>query len=280
MYLEHWSLELPPFEAQPDSRFLFATEQHEQARAAISYAARDSGEPVLLRGATGCGKTILLRALRRELPREQYNVAFVPEVACSQVGLLRRVAYHLTHALVQDPAAAMDALWRHGMESARNGMMIVLMLDDWPADAGLEMYTELRWLLNLDLEGGRLSVLLSGGNVRPEENWPAWLVQRLFATAEVWPLLPAQVPAYLAHRLRVAAGPPAESDCHQDIFLPEAAALIAEWSGGVPRLINRVAHLSLHAAYLNLAPQVTPEVVRSAIERVAPVQAEPSGVTS
>ena len=78
MYLEHWSLERPPFEAQPDSRFLFPTPQHEQARAVITYAACEGGEPVLLRGMAGCGKTILLRALRRQLPVELYRVVFVP----------------------------------------------------------------------------------------------------------------------------------------------------------------------------------------------------------
>ena len=60
MYLEHWSLERPPFEAQPDSRFLFPTPQHEQARAVITYAACEGGEPVLLRGMAGSRLTILL----------------------------------------------------------------------------------------------------------------------------------------------------------------------------------------------------------------------------
>ena len=44
VYLDHWSLQRNPFEAQSDSRFLFATEQHAQALAAISYAACDGGE--------------------------------------------------------------------------------------------------------------------------------------------------------------------------------------------------------------------------------------------
>ena len=130
MYLEHWSLERPPFEAQPDSRFLFPTPQHEQARAALTYAACDSGEPVLLRGQAGCGKTILLRALRRQLPPEQYRVVFVPEVGCSNAGLLQRVVYHLTHTLVPDSAAAMDAFEQQVRQNEQSGQSLVLMLDD------------------------------------------------------------------------------------------------------------------------------------------------------
>ena len=153
MYREHWSLKRPPFEAQPDSRFLFATGQHQRALAAISYAACEGGEPVLLRGVAGCGKTLLLRALRRQLPREQYQVVFVPEVACSHVGLLKRVVYHLAHTVVPDTAAAMDVLVQQAGEGGQDGRPMVLMLDDWPLEADRDMLAELRWLLNLDLDG-------------------------------------------------------------------------------------------------------------------------------
>jgi general secretion pathway protein A len=276
MYLEHWSLHRPPFEAQPDSRFLFATEQHQRALAAISYAACEGGEPVLLRGAAGCGKTLLLRALRRQLPREQYQVVFVPEVACSQVGLLKRVVYHLTRTVVPDTATAMDVLVQQAAGRDQDGREMVLMLDDWPIDADRDMLAELRWLLNLDLEGRRLGVLLSGADVRPAEHWPAaagWLVQRLCATAALGPLAPDQVPAYIAHRLAFAA---AEGDVEpatqpaRETFAPAAVDLIAEWSGGVPRLVNRAAHLALRVAYLDLARRVEPDAVRRAIDSLTP----------
>ncbi len=277
MYLEHWSLKRPPFEAQPDSRFLFLTEQHEQALAAISYAACEGGEPVLLRGAAGCGKTLLLRALRRQLPREQYRVVFVPEVACSQVGLLRRIVYHLAGKVVSDAAAAMDQMMQQARQADQQGQAMVLMLDDWPAEADKNMLAELRWLLNLDLEGRRLGVLLSGTEVQPDQHWPGWLLQRLFTTAALGPLMAEQVPAYLEHRLRVAAElPPEAGSPSARAFTPAAAELIAEWSGGIPRLINRVAHLALQVAYLDLAAHVEPDAVRRAIERLSPLCVEHS----
>ena len=288
MYLNHWSLKRSPFDARPDSRFLFATEQHEQALAAISYAACEGGEPVLLRGRAGCGKTLLLRALRRRLPRERFQVAFVPEVACSEVGLLKRVAYHLTHTLADDTATAIDTIMHQARDAGQHGRSIVLMFDNWPTQAAPGMLEELRWLLNLDIEEGcRVDVLLAGEEVRPRKHWPAWLVQRLFTTVQIGPLARTEVLPYLVHRLAVAAGetdgqergshtePPCRTAC--DALSPDAVELIGDWSDGVPRLINRAAHLALHVAYLDLARRVEPDHVRRAVARMAQDSLEPAG---
>jgi type II secretory pathway predicted ATPase ExeA len=283
VYLDHWSLKRSPFEAQPDSRFLFATEQHEQALAAISYAAYEGGEPVLLRGRAGCGKTLLLRALRRQLPRERFLVAFVPEVACSDAGLLRRAAYHLAHTSVDDTTAAMDVIMRQARDAEEHGQSIVLMFDNWPAGAAPGMLEELRWLLNLDIEEGcRVDVLLAGEEVRPRKHWPAWLVQRLFTTVQVGPLAPEEISAYLAHRLCVAAretGGPTVPPCStaSEVFSPAAAGLIGEWSEGIARLVNRVAHLALQVAYIDLARNVEPDHVRRAMARMTLDVPEPAG---
>ncbi len=274
MYLDHWSLEYPPFEPIADSRFLFPTAQHEQALAAVSYAACDGGEPVLVCGAPGCGKTIVLRALRRQLPQAGYHVAFVPEITCSQIGLARRVAYHLTHNVAEDTETALNMIVGAVRESGKKGETIVLMLDDWPAEPTRYTLEELRWLLNLDLDGaGRVVVLLTGEYVQPAERWPTWLTQRLSATAVLGPLPPNQTVNYLAHRLRIASAAPV-NERHEHTFEPAAAQRIAEWSGGVPRLINRAAHLALHVAYLDLAPHVSADAVHRALDRLSP-NAEP-----
>jgi MSHA biogenesis protein MshM len=275
VYLDHWSLQRNPFEARPDSRFLFATEQHSQALAAISYAACQGGEPVLVRGPAGCGKTLLLRTLRRQLPREQYRVVFAPEGACTHVGLLRRAAYHLTHVLTTDASSAMDTILNQAAEIEAAGQSLVFMLDDWPAEASTTALDELRWLLNLELEGCRVCVLLAGEDVRPRKDWPTWLLQRLFTTMQVRPLHQAEVALYLTKRLATAAGTPEDTAMYADIFAPEAVRMITEWSENVPRLINRVAHLALHVAYIDRSKQVGPDVVRRAIERLEPWRLEP-----
>ncbi len=273
MYQSHWGLKHAPFEARPDSRFLFATAPVEQALATVSYAACEGGEPVALYGQAGCGKTLILRALRRRLPREQYLVSFVPEVALARVNPLQSVAYHLTHTLAPDTPAAMDAILRAAADVDGETGALVVMLDEWPADPDCETLEALRWLLNLDIEQCRTCVLLAGAAQPETQRWPEWLSQRLFATVALGPLTANAIPDYLNHRLATAAETPAANQS-EPIFTDEAAQVIAEWSAGVPRLVNRLAHLSMHVAYLELAKRVDAAAVRSAIDRLLPPPTE------
>lgn len=261
MNLEHWSLTLPPFGPQPDSRFLFATRQHERALAALSYAACEGGEPALLVGPPGCGKTLLFRALRRELPNEQWQVAFVPEAGAGGTPLLARVAYHLGGGVTSDEAAAMDAILRTIEKAESQNRTLVLLLDSWRATVPAARVDELRWLFNLVVENARLCVLLNSSETNAADSLPPAVADRLFATIHLDALSADQVAPYIDHRIRTAGR-------KDTFFAPSAASLIALWSNGSPRLINRVANLAMHVAYLERAARVENEAVRHAIERL------------
>lgn len=261
MNLQHWSLTLPPFGPQPDSRFLFATRQHERALAALSYAACEGGEPALLIGPPGCGKTLLFRALRRELPADQWQVGFVPEAGAGGTPLLVRAAYHLGGRVTTDMASAMDVILRAAEQADGQNRTLVLLLDGWRSTIAPERVDELRWLFNLVVENARLCVLLNSSDVDAANSLPPAVADRLFATIQLDALSADQVAPYIDHRLRVAGR-------EDTFFAPSAASLIALWSGGSPRLVNRVANLAMHVAYLERAARVENEAVRHAIERL------------
>ena len=72
------------------------------------------------------------------------------------------------------------------------------------------------------------------------------LMQRITFSEYLGPMPADHVPVYLAHRLTTAA-----TDEHTDVqvFEADAARAIARFSGGVPRLINVMAHKCLMLAY-------------------------------
>ena len=263
MYLDYWSLERNPFDNVPDSRSFFPTQQHEQALAAISYATRDAGEPVLITGAAGCGKTLLLRTLRRQLPTKEYQVVFVPESFGGGMTLLGRIAYHLAYRVVPDSAAAMDVVTKAVGEAESAHKSLVVMLDGWPTNAAESDFDELRWLLNLDVENAHPSALLAAEPLDPQMTWPQWLQQRLLSHVQVGPLEPEQISPYIEHRLKCVGHATGQ------LFDSESVSAIAEWSRCIPRLVNRAAHLALQIACVQVADKVDGGIVQMAFERLS-----------
>jgi general secretion pathway protein A len=81
------------------------------------------------------------------------------------------------------------------------------------------------------------------------------LKQRVALRCELRPLTSAETLAYLAGRVRAAGGVASR------IFTREAAALLHEHSGGIPRVINVLADNALLAAFAKQTPQVTSRLV-------------------
>jgi len=125
--------------------------------------------------------------------------------------------------------------------------------------------TEKRKLLQIVLLGQpELDTLLGQAQIRQ-------LLQRITFSEHLGPMTAEQVAAYLVHRLKVAA----DSDATDtQVFEADAVRDLARLSGGVPRLVNVLAHKCLllaygenthrvSAAHVQLAAQDTPAVRQS-----------------
>jgi type II secretory pathway predicted ATPase ExeA len=78
--------------------------------------------------------------------------------------------------------------------------------------------------------------------------------QRVAANYHLPRMDPASVQGYLRHRLQVAGGSGEE-------FEPEACAMIAEATEGVPRLVNQLADISMVYAWTQDSRTITSETV-------------------
>lgn len=250
MYLGHFALREAPFSITPDSSFFYP---HEGVQAALNtlLVALRSGEGFLkIVGEVGCGKTVLCRQLLKTL-QDECVTAYIPNPDMEPDDLLQALALEL--GLAVEPSvgrhrllcALRDCLLHHAQEDRR----VVVCIDEAQA-IPLQTVESLRLLSNLETEKRKLLQLVLLGQPELDTKLARveirQLLQRITFSEYLGPMHRAHVPTYLAHRMATAAIN-AHTDTH--VFEPAAARSIARLSGGVPRLINVLAHKCLLLAY-------------------------------
>jgi MSHA biogenesis protein MshM len=277
MYLRHFSLREAPFSITPDAAFFYP---HEGAQAALNtlLVALRSGEGFLkIVGEVGCGKTVLCRQLLRTLHGE-WATAYIPNPDLGPRDLLFALAHELGLKL---PASAtryrlLDSLQACLLEHAAQGRPVVLIIDEAQA-IPVRTVESLRLLSNLETEKRKLIQIVLLGQpeldrklARPEIRQ---LLQRITFSEHLGPMAAGRVDSYLRHRLRVAATDPTTN---VEVFEPQAVQALAQFSGGVPRVLNVLANKCLLLAFGENRHRVGLADVRLAASDTASSDATPS----
>jgi len=262
MFLEHFELKRKPFQPVPDTRELFQTRAHKEARARLQIAF-DERLPAMLVGEAGVGKTTALRAALAELNAKTCRVIEITDPRLK----LRSFYRTLAHGLGLEPRHFFGDLSEQVREacsaSLEQGRFPVLVVDEahmLPA----ETLDSLRLLTNPALQQKTASVgLLLIGDLALRRNlarsYFESFVQRLRVTYSMPPVDPDEARRYIAHRLRTAGGNP-------DIFDPAAVdAIVAEADGRLRRLDDLSTH-ALYAAFIRKAKVVGKDHVQEVLE--------------
>ncbi|HEX3096714.1 MAG TPA: AAA family ATPase [Usitatibacter sp.] len=247
MYHLHFSLREPPFSLTPDTAYFFA---HPSAQAALNtlLVALRSGEGfVKIVGEVGCGKTLLCRRLLAALSKD-CETAYIPNpsldsrtmllAVCEELGI-RVDATATGHRVVKELERAL-------LERARAGRRVVLVIDEAQAipDRTVEL---LRLVSNIETEKRKLLQIVLFGqpelDARLAQPHLRQLLQRISFSERIHPLGEEEVGEYVRHRLAVAGAGDAR------VFDDRALAELSRRSGGVPRLINVIAHKAMMLAF-------------------------------
>jgi len=275
MYLRHFGLREAPFSITPDTAYFFP---HDSAQAALNtlLVALRSGEGFLkIVGEVGCGKTVLCRQLLNIL-QDECVTAYIPNPDMGSDDLLLALLHELrvnipatkattsSGLALQHRPVLLNLLGQCLIEHAKQGRRVVLLIDEAQA-IPLPSIESLRLLSNLETEKQKLLQLVLLGQpeldvklARPEIRQ---LLQRITFSEYLGPMNAHQVALYLEHRLIVAS---ASESTDIQVFSTAATQLIAQFSSGVPRLVNVLAHKCLILAFGENAHRVTSAHVRLA----------------
>jgi putative secretion ATPase (PEP-CTERM system associated) len=248
VYESFYKLNQNPFRLNADPDFFFTSAVHSRAMDYLRYGVKQGEGFIVITGAPGLGKTMLVKALCEEL-RDQKII--VGQLLTTQLGaddIIRIVAgtFGLAHQGLTK-AALLNVLERYFLSKVRRGKRILLVVDE-AHHLSVQAIEELRLLMNFEDQGRPLfqCFLLGQEPLKSTLQLPELeqARQRVMAAHHLRALDLDETQQYIEHRLSQAgwSGNPSFDD--------DAFSKIHEFSNGIPRRINLVCNRTLAYGFL------------------------------
>jgi len=255
MFTEYFGLTSSPFRLTPDARFFFGSTPHRKALAHITYGLSQGDGFVVITGEVGAGKTTLVEHLWSQLNPSEYLAAKISTTQLSPTGFLRVIVSAFGLATPRrDKESMLNALAQFFRANHAAGKRTLLVIDE-AQNLPFATLEELRMLNNLAvghrapletflLGQPQLRTILASPNAEQ-------LQQRVFTCYHLGALDPAEVKAYVEHRLHIASwsGDPS--------FTDDSFAVIFRHTDGIPRKINLLCSRLLLWAFLEERHEIT-----------------------
>lgn len=247
-HLSTFGLTRDPFANEPQLDLFFDSQSVRDNAARLRRAAQQGKGLVVLTGAGGLGKTMLVRHVLEGLEEEIFEACLLVPVPGVSDGawVLDRLARQLgVETPSRERATVLAEVYDQLAIVREGGRHVVVILDEAQVLAEQGVLRELRGLLNLEYEERRLLTLVLVGLpalARAIADEPA-LAERVDVPLRLAPLSNDEASRYVTHRIRAAGGNPA-------IVESGAVAALVKWGMGVPRRLNRLADAALFEAHL------------------------------
>lgn len=271
MYLEHFGLREAPFSITPNTAFAVGTRAHREALNTLLLAVNDGQGFIKITGEVGTGKTLTCRRFLASLAEREnrYATAYLPNPCLSPRTLFLSIAHELELPVKARTTEheLLSALSNGLLKFALEDRQVVVCLDEAQAMpvASLEA---LRLLSNLETERAKLMHVVLFGQPELDRKLARadlrQLTQRIAFSYELGALDATETERYVAHRLRVAGF--SGNATGGALFAPAVIERLHRSTGGVPRLLNIVAHKALLLAFGEGALRVDTRHVRIAAQ--------------
>jgi general secretion pathway protein A len=259
MYKKFFGLKENPFNVNPDPRYLFLTNNTQEALACLTYGIETRKGFVLLTGEVGTGKTTLINKLLEWLQKERVSTAFVfnPRLSVSEFFDFMLADFGIPCGSRQKGQMLLK-LNQWLLDRYQAGERAVLIVDE-AQTLSPQMLEEIRLLTNMETSTEKLLQIVLSGQPELEHklNQPdlRQLRQRITLRAKTRPLTLEETQGYIQERLRIAG------TANPDIFSPEAVAAVHQYSRGIPRVTNLLCEQAMVSAFVDQKCPVPADII-------------------
>jgi len=247
MYLNFYQLAKEPFHVTPDPDFLYFSESHKQALAAIVYGVDQRKGFITITGPVGSGKTTTLRRFLQQADTKRLKVIYIfnPVVPFGTLVMNLCREFDL-QPNADDVPGAVDMLYEALADHYSRGYTIVLLIDE-AQNMPVETLERLRMLSNFETTQDKLLQIVLAGQPELDDllKQPALrqLRQRRAIRATILPLTREESINYIKHRLAKAGA------ADTSIFEKAALRIISRQAAGIPRSLNILCDNALATGY-------------------------------
>jgi len=263
VYTNHFGLKHFPFTITPDTDFFLDYGEFKDGLEMLLFSLLANEGMIKITGVAGMGKTLLCQKLRQSLD-DNFMAIHLTNPSMSPGTLYRMFANQLglKTSVNTSLSEQLDSIDRQLRTLQEEGAQVVLLIDEAQVLSN-KCLEALRFLSNLETEKmKRLQIVLFGQpelDDRLQQRDMQAIEQRIAFSHQLKPLTEEAMTVYIEHRLHVAGyrGAP--------LFNPKALNLLHRGSGGVPRIINILAHKAMLVAFGRGSRMVDTSAVRQAI---------------
>lgn len=257
MFLKHFELTSQPFAERTPADALWPDERLKQGLARLHYLA-EHGTVGLITGASGVGKSALLKRFLHELNGPRLTPVYLHLTQLPAAGLLKL----LVRKLEEVPLHGKAQLFEQILHKARKLEGALLLVLDEAHLLPAEALIDLRLLVSSALDDDPpLKVVLAGQEPLRQtlrQSGHTDLANRIAVRFHISPLSRDETADYIGFQLKRAGG----SD---KLFEDPVKRLIHDYTGGVPRQINNLATACLLQGATLKAPRINETILQQTL---------------
>ncbi|MEZ8285250.1 ExeA family protein [Vibrio splendidus] len=271
MYKEYFGFVEMPFSIVPNSRYLFLSQRHQEAMQNLQAGLGEGGGFAMLTGEVGTGKTTVAKAMLSSLDN-QTQAGLILNPTFSNTDLLEAICdeFEVEYPEQASLKQLSQAIHHFLLDSHAEGIQTLLVIDE-AQHLAADVLEQLRLLTNLETDSRKLLKVLLVGQPELQQHLQTTqlrqLAQRITGRYHLLPLNTEETGKYIAFRLETAGG-------EQMLFSNRSIKLIAQYTHGIPRLINLVCDKALQLAFHDGELLPNNETVNRACQQVMSFQAD------